>query len=502
MPTTWGTLQLGRLTVREGFTADAAMNASTGLRTLTVTGEESSPPLELWQVYQRQEDLLGLLGRYIPVSFTDKTDHNGFYRVVDANAGGLTNWGNEVVKFSWQVQMERVGPANGVDVSSRLTGVARTNDFGLSGERWHAPAASAYGYFTGVGSQPSGSVQRPVADGGALTVYRGVPASASPRWGTSEAAYQRGRVRVLVGGQERVAVNVAASSASAAYAFAFNDGTTTLITVLDGQAVPFPIGARFQLYTSALRALKDPQVFTVTDKASAFGFTNISFSPAASAAVATGDVAKLVAIAVTDPGQWELGNGLVRVTQGASSTLTVAAYDGTQYEHVEWNVSVTGSATGGLTSWDAFTILRNDYELATVRLVRGTTPGASAAGRVVLDLTLRRGSRLVEATLQTDASTTLGVYRASNEAGTAPASGGHVVATSNDAAGNRYVVVTPRSFTAQTTVGGIAASAATRRDFALGAVVGGSAALSGDTASAMVAQYLTSMGLTDMVVVR
>jgi hypothetical protein len=77
-----------------------------------------------------------------------------------------------------------------------------------------------------------------------------------------------------------------------------------------------------------------------------------------------------------------------------------------------------------------------------------------------------------------------------------------VVASANDASGNRYVVITPRSFTAMTTVGGITASAATRRDFALGAVVGGSAAPSGDAASAMTAQYLTAMGLEDMVVVR
>jgi len=185
MATTWGTVTVGRLTLREGFTLTAARNASTGDRTLTMTGEESSPPNTLAEVAQRQEDLLGLLGRYVPVTFTDKTDHNGFYLVNDVDAGPLTNWGNEVVKFSWQIQATRVGPENAVDVSSRVTGVARTNDFGLSGERWHAPAASAYAYFTGVGSQPSGSVARAIADGGQLVVYRGVPASASPRWGVT-----------------------------------------------------------------------------------------------------------------------------------------------------------------------------------------------------------------------------------------------------------------------------------------------------------------------------
>lgn len=502
MPTTWGTVQLGRLTLREDFPATPAVNASTGERTLQLTGEESSPPLELPELYRRNEDVLGLVGRYVPVTFTDKADQNGFYLVTDANAGVLTNWGNEVVKFSWSLQLTRVGPENGVDVSSRLTGVARANDFGLSGERWHAPAGSAYAYFTGVGSQPSGSVQRPVADGGQVTVYRGVPTAASPRWGTSLANHGRGRVRILVGGLERTAVNIAASPAASSLAFAFNDGTTSLITVLDAQAIPFPVGSRFQLYTAALRTAKESTVFTVTAKNSAFGFTNISFTPSASTAVLTGDVAKLVATGTSDAGQWELGNGIMRVTQGASSTLTVAAWDGTGYEHVEWNVSVTGSATGGITSWDAVTVLRNDYELGTVRLTRGTTAGASAAGRVLLDLTLRRGSRFVEATLQTDASTTVGVYRPTAEAGTAPASGGHVTASANDAAGNRYVIMAPKSFTAQTTQGGITASATTRRDFALGSVVGGSAALAGDVATVLTSQYLTSMGLEDVVVPR
>jgi len=414
MATTWGTVTVGRLTLREGFTLTAARNASTGDRTLTMTGEESSPPNTLAEVAQRQEDLLGLLGRYVPVTFTDKTDHNGFYLVNDVDAGPLTNWGNEVVKFSWQIQATRVGPENAVDVSSRVTGVARTNDFGLSGERWHAPAASAYAYFTGVGSQPSGSVARAIADGGQLVVYRGVPASASPRWGVTLTNYQRGRVRVLLAGVERTGANLSASAAS---------------------------------------------------------------------------------------GSWSLENALVRVGQAASATFTVSAWDGSTWDAIDWNVSVTGSATGGLTSWDAVTVLRNDYELGTVRLVKATA-GASGVGRAILDLTLRRGSRFVEATLQTDASTTVGVYRSTNEAGTAPASGGHVTATANDAAGNRYVVIAPRTFTAMTTVGGITKSAATRLDFGIGSVVGGSAAPSGDSASAMVAQYLTAMGLEDMVVVR
>lgn len=498
----WGTVQVGRLTLREAFTAEPARNGSTNERTLTITGEESSPPLDLPTLYQRNEDVLGLYGKYLPVTFSAKADQNGFYFVNDANAGVLTNWTNEVVKFQWQLQLVRIGPENGIDVSSRITGVARGNDFGLSAERWHAPAASAYAYFTGVGTQPSGAVQRPLADGGSITVHRGVPAGVSPRWGTTLADVQRGRVRVLVGGLERAATGIAVSASAARLAEAFQAGTTTQLTCLDALAAPFQVGYRVQLYTAGVRALKEATIFTITSKPSAFGFTNLNFSPAASTAIATGDVMKLVSTGTADAGQWELGNGLLRVTQGASSTLTVGAWDGTAYDLVEWNVSTTAASSSPVPGWDAVTVLRNDYELATVRLARGTTPGASAAGRTLLDLTLRRGARFVEATLQTDASSTYGVYRAVTEAGTSPASSGYVSATANDAAGNRYIVMTPRNFTALTTVGGMSASAATRRDFALGAVLGGSAAISGDAASAMVSQYLTAMGLEDTVVVR
>jgi hypothetical protein len=417
MAVTWGTVVVGRLTLREAFTAEPAVNASTGERTLTLSGEESSPPLTAADVKVRNEDVLGLLGRYVPVTWTDKADLNGFYKVTDVNAGTLTNWGDEVVKFSWQIQLVRIGPANGVDYSSRLTGVARGNDFGLSGERWHAPAASAYAYFTGVGAQPSGVVQRAIADGGSITVYRGVPASAAPRWGTTTLDVQKGRVRVLVpgaSGTERTGVNLLLSASA---------------------------------------------------------------------------------------GAWSLENALVRVVAGASASLTVSAWTGAAWAPVDWGVSVSASASGQITSWDAATVLRNDYEMAVVRLVKATA-GASGAGRVLLDLALRRGSRFVEATLQTDASTTLGIYRPSAEAGTAPASSGYISATANDGAGNRYIVITPRTFTAQTTQGGITASAATRRDFALGAVVGGSGAATGDQAAQLAAQYLTAMGLEDLVVVR
>ena len=399
----WGTAVVGRLTLREGFTLTAAMNGTTGDRTLTVTGEESSPPLTVAQGAQRQEDILGLQDRFVPIIFTNKDDHNGWYMINDVDTT-VTNWTDEVVKFSWQIQAVRIGPQDAVEVESRLTGVARVNNFGLVGERWHAPSASAYAYYTGT-AQPSGSVARSCADGGTVTVYRGIPLAVSPRWGVSLANYQLGRARVLVGTVERTATDVLVSASAA----------------------------------------------------------------------------------------WELNNGMVKVTPGvgASATLSVSSWSGAAWQGVDWNASITASASGPVTTWDSVSIIRNDYEMVTLRLVKNRAPGLAN-----LDLSLRRGSRTVEAYLQTDTATILSWYRAVTEAGTAPASAGYVSATANDAAGNRYIVGSAKTFTAQTGVGGITLAATRTLDAFLGSVVGGSAAVAGDVAAIVTAQYIVQMADT------
>jgi hypothetical protein len=396
----WGTVTVGRLVLRETVTATPARNALTGERTLSLTGEESCPPLTTAQVAQRAEDLLGLLDRFVPVTFTDKTDLDGFYLVADVG-GQVTDYQGEVVRFAWTMALSYVGPANAVDVESRLTGTLRANDFSLTGERWHAPAGGHLGYYTGT-TTPSGTMDRTGADG-AITVYRGVPASVSPRWGTTLSQYGLGRVRLLVDDVER---------------------------------------------------------------------TGTGFTVAASAS-------------------WELGNSLVAITPGASGTFDLLTHDGSAWRTKGWNVSVGASASGEVTSWDGMTVLRNDYETATVRLVKGITGG----GRTLLDLTVRRGSRVVEGYVQTSSSTILSVW--SDAATGVSASAGYVVATSDDADGNRATAGSARSFTALTTQGGLYKTSTTTLDFYLGTVVGGSAAEPGDVASVLRDQYATAMAMAD-----
>lgn|SRR5574341_129641 len=405
----WGTITFGRMTLREADVVGSDIHASSGLRSLTITGEESNPPLTAAQVKQRQEDLMGMKDMLIPVIFTVKTDHNGYYLVEDVTSD-LTNWNVDGVtntgqKFSWSVRLTRIGPDNAVDLESRLTGTARVNNFGLSAEKWHAPSIGHYGYYTGT-TQPSSMTR--TSEDGAITVYRTVPADINPRWGSAVSTYMSGRVRVKLGGVERSGVNVATAASG-----------------------------------------------------------------------------------------WSLNNALVNVTPGTSGTLSVDAYDGSSYDAKEWNTSIGASASSPTTTWEAVTILRNDPEQCTIRLLDSQSPGRS-----ILDLTLRRGSRFVEGYLQTDRSTTLGVWLQNAEAGTAPASGGHVVATSNDAQGHKFIVGSAKTFTANTVGGGLFKDSTTTMDFFIGAVVNGTSAASGDVATVLTSQYIGAMAENTMGVKR
>jgi hypothetical protein len=601
----WGTAVIGRLTLREGFTLTAAMNGSTGDRTLNLTGEESSPPLTVAETKRRQEDILGLQDRFLPITFSNKSDHNGWYMITDVDTQ-LTNWTGEVVKFGWTINAVRVGAENGVDIESRLSGAARQNPFSLAGERWHTPAAASFGYFTGT-AYPSGTQARVLADGeGTVTVYRGLPASVSPRWGVALADYNRGRSRVLVAGVERVATNitmgasawevnnglvrVTPGAASTLTVASWDSGSTVLINtdaftastgspwsgnwvtaltapggsiLINGNAgrltsgsagaysgrvgvrlgyAPTPIDAvalfNFTwptgdecypaFYVRSTNntmdgaggyfvAMNRPgNVFVIGRGDGSYANTTLGSVAASWSAgtkywcrfgvVGSALKARWWVDGATEPTAWMIevtdtvytGTGLaIGFTHGPGaaglakwdiddfSMATVFPGATGAWEGVNWNTSISASTTGAVTSWKAATVVRNDHELVTVRLVGDANPG-----RVSLDLTLRRGSRFVETYLQTDTATTKSWYRDVAEGGTAPASGAYIAATGDDVQGNRYFVAAANSATFMTTAGGVVKTATRTLDAALGSVVNGSAGSAGDLAPVLRDQYL------------
>jgi hypothetical protein len=193
------------------------------------------------------------------------------------------------------------------------------------------------------------------------------------------------------------------------------------------------------------------------------------------------------------PDDWQLENGLVRVTpNGSGGRLDVEHHDGTSWETAKtWRIQSGGSDVG---EWDAVRILRNTPEECSIRLTRDVSSG----GEITLDLSLRRGSRFVVGYLRRHASATLKVVLASAETGqnVTPAGASSAVAverSSNDGDGNRYVVGSARSFTADLATGGLSKASTTTLDFFIGSEIDGSSAASNDTSEDLALQYLGTL---------
>lgn len=183
----------------------------------------------------------------------------------------------------------------------------------------------------------------------------------------------------------------------------------------------------------------------------------------------------------TTPTGWTLHNGLVRLTI-SGGLLDVAAWSGGAWRSKTWDVRVSGVALGAPVS---VTVLKNEPEIVTLRLVWAHSPG-----RTEMEVTLRRGSRLLEGFITTQSAVTIRVQRGTAEAGVQPGGTGYLAATINDADGNRYIIGSPRTATVDGTNGALFKAATTTLAVYLGAVVGGSGAVAGDTAAELQAQYV------------
>jgi hypothetical protein len=190
---------------------------------------------------------------------------------------------------------------------------------------------------------------------------------------------------------------------------------------------------------------------------------------------------------------WELSNTLVRVRPLLSGgTLEIASFTGGAWRTKAWWADIGGTQ---IARFEAATILRNDPEMCVLRL----TENRSTVGRAVLDLTLRRGSRVVEGYLQRGDSGTLSFYLATSETMTDSTS--YVVKTTDDANGNRAIAGSARNFDPHAN-GGLTKTSTTWLDFYVGVVAGGGSAVSGDQATNLRDQYVASMPEATMAVKR
>lgn len=203
----WGTVTLGALALKETYTISDNLNETTGVRKVAISGRETNGWMTRDRLREIAEDMLSLRSRYLPVTFSNKTDRDGYYRIEDVNVSVL-DWDANGVALDWSMDLSYLGPDNAVDVESRLTHVVRANSGGLSGERWHAPPAGHFGYY--VGSSLPATVSRTGEDG-TVKVYRSIPA-VSPRYGCPVDGFMVGRARVLAGGVERFGTGIRMAS--------------------------------------------------------------------------------------------------------------------------------------------------------------------------------------------------------------------------------------------------------------------------------------------------
>lgn len=200
-------------------------------------------------------------------------------------------------------------------------------------------------------------------------------------------------------------------------------------------------------------------------------------------AILEGMAARVGVDSTVDPG-WVLSNSLLRVSLGVGRTLDVSVFSGGAWQPAKgFNVQVNAVSLGAPL---AAAILRNEPHVITLRLLYNQSP----SGRITVDLTLRRGAPFVEITMQSLFSSVLGIVRSDNEASTATT--GFVRATSNDASGHRYLIGSARSFVANTGTGGISKAAVVKLDAFIGIELAGTAAVSGNTGTDLLLQYLSA----------
>lgn len=189
----------------------------------------------------------------------------------------------------------------------------------------------------------------------------------------------------------------------------------------------------------------------------------------------------------TTPGHstWSLDNGLVQVTGGSSSNLTVSVWDGGAWSAAKAYVPQVNGVS--LATTPDLVIMRNDPEQVAVRLEYPQFPG-----RVTVDMTMRRGSRTLNGVMKRHAAANLGIARTAAEAATAVTGG--IRATANDVDGNRFVMGSSKTTTNVLTTASISDLGVTVFDFFLGAELNGSTAQAGDTFADMLSQYLGTTG--------
>ena len=199
-----------------------------------------------------------------------------------------------------------------------------------------------------------------------------------------------------------------------------------------------------------------------------------------------------------------LSNGLVRakITAGV---LTVQVYDSGAWVNTSAaGFTLTAVATlGAIFDWDIaplVQVIRNTPERCTVRIIGAPAITTSAVGRFWCDISVARGSRMISCQAQCDKAATWDL-RAVSVASTSITGG--MRQTSNDANGNRLLVVGTGNGTAAATDLGVTDSVAkTTFGFGIGVELNGSSSTGNDQAQKVAYEFFIGRSETQRVVKR
>lgn len=189
-------LSVGRVTLNESeFRTLSEKPKDGGGRSISISGVEIRPLMSKEAMRALAGSISGMALKMVPVTFSDKSEWDGYYTVNGCGAT-VTDWDSEGVGIlEWEFDLDLVGSANDIDIQSRLSGPpALLNDFEGAGVRWHSPPIGHSAYWSGP-SQPA-QITR-VGSDGAQIVYTGVDLDTSPRFHCPAGEYGLGRVRFV-----------------------------------------------------------------------------------------------------------------------------------------------------------------------------------------------------------------------------------------------------------------------------------------------------------------
>lgn len=194
------------------------------------------------------------------------------------------------------------------------------------------------------------------------------------------------------------------------------------------------------------------------------------------------------------PSSTILQNGLVQMTFDntlTQSRFTIKTYDGNGYKSAKDYIISRGSSLTEWQGWRSIQILKNEPEVATIRLT-SYYEADSRDKRLTFDVSLRRGSRYFSLVISQWSSGQLNIKPELTTAFTDGSS--YALQTNDDVEGNQVILGSPNTFVVDTTNGGIETSSntAVMKAF-IGFVQNGSSATSYDVASEIRDQYLDNI---------